>query len=65
MPELKPCPFCGKKAIFIKLEYGDGDAYYGFTCEHWRCPVCRVLPNYGSEEEAIEAWNRRAEDGKV
>jgi Lar family restriction alleviation protein len=64
MAELKPCPFCGKKAISIKLEYGDGDTYYGFTCEHWNCPISSVLPNYSSEEKAIEAWNRRYTDAE-
>jgi Lar family restriction alleviation protein len=65
--ELKPCPFCGGKAVthacaelcneMAKIIY---DGKYGVHCRS--CGVA-TLPN-NSESEAIEAWNRRAEDGK-
>ena len=61
--ELKPCPFCGRKAELVTMKYGSGDIYFGTTCENWRCVVASVIPNFSSEEAAIEAWNRRAEDG--
>ena len=66
MAELKPCPFCGRKAIPIILKYGDGTTYHGTTCEDWRCPVSSIVPSYSSEKEATEAWNRRtAEPGEI
>ena len=60
MDELKPCPFCGGKAyldlyILPKYEYVI------------RCNVCSL--EFGlylgrNKEEAIEAWNRRADNGR-
>ena len=63
MAELKPCPFCGGKAFLSE---------YLYSCEPGRCTTQFVEFNgchtttyeYNTEEEAIEAWNRRAEDGK-
>lgn len=52
--ELKPCPFCG----------GQGDYYYIMTMrKHWiGCSNCNCATDgYDTEEEAIEAWNTRAE----
>ena len=52
--ELKPCPFCGGEA---KLGWYR-DFYY------IRCKNCgiRTLVEF-TMRRAIEAWNRRAEDG--
>ena len=63
MAELKPCPFCGGKAFLSEVLY---------YCEPGRCTTQFIECNechattyeYNTEEEAIEAWNRRAEDGK-
>lgn len=62
---LKPCPFCG----------GTGEAYQAPTMRslkidddvYWvQCRNCfgRAGNSY-SKIEAINAWNRRAEDGKT
>lgn len=55
--KLKPCPFCGGKA-YRKINYDfDGKEIYNVCCEN-----CNARTEYGySEQEAIEAWNRRAE----
>lgn len=62
-PKLKPCPFCGgearlllnaKRKIYGKDEYRTGVV----VC----CNVCEARMFYGSENLAIEAWNRRVED---
>ena len=48
MMELKPCPFCGGKAIL----------YTHYFCI---CSECQASTRaYGTPEETVEAWNRRA-----
>ena len=57
--ELKPCPFCGGKAEVLTDE---NEEYYV------SCTECTALlgyctdtwGDYSTEDEAIEAWNRRA-----
>ena len=68
MAELKPCPFCGGTAkmkyhsFFNDKERAFSDHSYGV-----KCSVCftESYQFYKSYEKAIEAWNRRAEDGKL
>ena len=57
MAELKPCPFCGGEEFEVVSVYGE--EYY-VNCLN--CTTCG--PGGETYEEAIEAWNRRAEDGK-
>ena len=58
MAELKPCPFCGGKAGIMRYSHIKKVSF----CF---CTSCKVkMPNMLTREEAIEAWNRRAEDGK-
>ena len=57
--QLKPCPFCGGKAVLIPNEDTP------FTIGPWvECPHCHVGQQYVSmyEDDAIAAWNRRAND---
>ena len=86
MSDLKPCPFCGGKAV---IEHSGIDKTRsrdnGDLITTWRvyCPTCgterkggvseyifcrnetlRLMsPQYDGRKQAIEAWNRRAEDG--
>ena len=54
MSNLKPCPFCGRKAILRSWTHTDG-IYY--TVE---CPKCYVdMGEYETIEEVTKAWNRR------
>ena len=60
MSELKPCPFCGGEASVIRhadfygIWHGKSDSPCYFSeKEFW---------GFLSEAEAIEAWNRRAND---
>jgi Lar family restriction alleviation protein len=55
MTELKPCPFCGGEAKLIS-EYAN--AHY-VECKNCWASVWRSCPTH---EEAIEVWNRRAND---
>ena len=63
--ELKPCPFCGGKAIII---YWDGSKTYSVGCVNTF--VCHggthTSKAYRTEQEAAQAWNRRYNtDGSV
>ena len=60
MNNLKPCPFCGGEAeIVLDIEYKGDNAI--------ECQNCGVLLSVCDEdiEPLIEAWNRRADDGRA
>ena len=59
MEELRCCPFCGGKAI-VRSYSVDNDKYSIVTCVE--CDV--ETPMYEFRSDAIEAWNRRADDGE-
>ena len=58
--ELKPCPFCGEKPKVCK---------YGIEwCIECHSDTCWIVPETGlceSLEEAIQKWNRRANDEQI
>ena len=66
MNKLMPCPFCGGEAdthACAELENEVARIIFGGKYGA-HCKVCRVAtPPHSSEEEAIEAWNRRADTG--
>ena len=51
--ELKPCPFCGGKGNIFFHPY---DGYWCAECAI--CP-CKIKSFFLTEEDAIEAWNKR------
>ena len=58
--KLKPCPFCGGKAKVGTTGYS-----YKVYCD---TPSCDVRPNtrfHKTRENAIKAWNRRANDERA
>lgn len=62
MAELRPCPFCGAKETDkdqpINIGWVIEDDVYGVNCDR-----CGANGGYHDDRvEAIEAWNRRAED---
>ena len=63
MAELKPCPFCGGKAKLRETTYGDNIDAYVVYCTNRECEVWPSTRYRRFRSEAIEAWNRRAEDG--
>ena len=66
MAELKPCPFCGDKSDLIQTTcLNNGCVLYHVYHYSLRCPTNGIrTENRPTAEEAIDAWNRRAEDGK-
>lgn len=57
--ELKPCPFCGGKTIECYLY----DREFGIERYKVCCFRCSAQFYRGTKKEAIEAWNRRCNDG--
>ena len=56
MSELLPCPFCGGEAEMLTAESMNGGYLFGIMCND-----CRSRGDvYGTEAEAIAAWNSRA-----
>lgn len=68
--ELKPCPFCGGKAIideYVQM-FGHGDFV---KCHYVECERCMARSNEIPEfrfsrevciDKAVMCWNRRAEE---
>ena len=60
--EIKKCPFCGGEAKIVQ-EY---DAMIGKTFYFCACVDCTatIFDGEVEEKQAIEAWNRRVDDGR-
>jgi len=58
--ELKPCPFCGGKAIIVS--YGsDDNGSHQIDCDNEKC--CSPSSNtHRIKTDAISAWNTRTPD---
>jgi len=60
MTELKPCPFCGNEKIVIRtLSYSESGMFGAKSVCCLEC--CAEGGTQGTEKEARECWNRRAE----
>lgn len=57
MDELKSCPFCGGRAVKFATQYGNH-----IECEKYDPMFHRVQISALTENEAIEEWNRRADN---
>jgi len=65
MIELKPCPFCGGKAQHIVDGAGicvDDMSIAPNVMHFVWCLNCSGLVSGNSEEEAVNAWNRRTDE---
>ena len=63
---LKPCPFCGGKAV-LKETYkyiglGKSIPQYYVKCGNSECCLYVATCNRDTEEEAVEIWNMREGD---
>lgn len=61
--QLKPCPFCGSSAIVIETRYRHGENCYFIKCSNNNCRVIPETYEHSEMTDAIEAWNRRVNDG--
>lgn len=59
--KLKPCPFCGGEAVLKRVPFTAVTPYY-VRCDNRECAVMAATCNRETAEEAIELWNRRAND---
>ena len=59
--ELKPCPFCGGKAVHI-LVSKNYPRVHQFECEYLydNCSMDARTHLYEEKEDAVKAWNARA-----
>ncbi|MBQ9785110.1 MAG: Lar family restriction alleviation protein [Clostridia bacterium] len=60
MSELKPCPFCGGKAM---VWVGDVSGLYRVGCMDEQCFGYVMAHHKTLKDVAITTWNRRATDG--
>lgn len=59
--ELKSCPFCGSEGNAIRIP-GNFPEHYAVVCWNEECGAS--IGNYSmTKDEAVAAWNRRANDG--
>ena len=61
--ELKPCPFCGERSVYLDKVYG----YFCDTviyCENCDTVCLRDDVN-ATEAQLVEVWNRRADNGNL
>lgn len=69
LPELKTCPFCGRKpGIYQDIRYPLPECEpmkaYEVFCNTIGCPVYKADNTYFKTPlEAAEKWNRRRDDG--
>lgn len=55
--KVKPCPFCGGQAQIYDFK----DGRYLVECINPDCDVYPYTSTHYDKQEAIDAWNRRAE----
>lgn len=64
MKELKPCPYCGGRNLFIgdsnELDVNFNDTQYAVCCDYSKGGCGAVSGFRMTEDEAVDAWNRRA-----
>lgn len=56
---LKPCPFCGSRAVIIRIGY-ISDQTFKIKCNQYK-ELCDISPSTkkGTEEVVCKIWNKR------
>ena len=57
--ELKPCPFCGRQPALLQNFKKTG--YFVVCNNHGLCVIRPETYDYPTADEAIDAWNTRAD----
>lgn len=58
--ELKRCPFCGSPG---EVEHREYSGTWIVQCSNGECPASYMIGwDYETEEDAIDAWNRRVNE---
>jgi Lar family restriction alleviation protein len=65
MTELKPCPFCGEKAIIDATDTSGGQLHYWVKCCECGAQPYKLADYAIPKEDAIELWNIRADDDRA
>ena len=61
--EIKPCPFCGARAILLSnYNHSNGRNYFFITCDECGVETPRI---YQKPDYAVECWNRRTDDDRT
>ena len=58
--KLKPCPFCGEEAILKRYFDSYEEIAFYVACSGEFCEVSPITNDFRTEQEAIEAWNKRS-----
>ena len=58
-PVILPCPFCGAPGEVGSRQLNLTLWDYWVECANGECLVCPDTDMFASEQEAIEAWNKR------
>lgn len=62
MAELKPCPFCGSSDCHTRRHINNySEEWRGVKC--CKCGVELANRNFDIPTDAMDAWNRRTDDG--
>ena len=63
-PELKPCPFCGGKAIIRLRQFDLFQVGAEVVCKKCGCRTDLIAPSieYAAKDKAISEWNKRVND---
>ena len=68
--KLKLCPFCGGEALYLEdstnfklKDDGTAELVTKIVYFVW-CTKCTALVSGNTKAEAVEAWNRRVNDGR-
>ena len=62
--ELKRCPFCGGEVRIDAIDAMEDMSCFMVGCRNKDC-ICHVTgAAYDTLRDAVEAWNRRADDGR-
>ena len=63
-PKLRNCPFCGENEVVVDktlVSFEPKEYMYRVRCDSIHCDVIVETNLYFNIEDAVEAWNRRAE----